>query len=93
MQTQDKERPIQPTESVTRNTGANAAQAPYGGQPLPEEDVYLTACAFCGGQFPTFRAICDECEDVADVDGFRDGKKAVRGRTAAAALRTVPGTQ
>jgi uncharacterized OB-fold protein len=37
--------------------------------------VYLTRCASCGGQFPTFRAICSECEDAAEVDGFRNGKK------------------
>ena len=40
-----------------------------------EADVYLTECASCGGQFPSFRAICAECEDVADVDGYRDGRK------------------
>lgn len=38
-------------------------------------DVYLKECASCGGQFPSFRAICSECEDVADLDGYRDGKK------------------
>ena len=40
-------------------------------------EVFLTECASCGGQFPTFRAICDECEDRAEADGFRDGKKVV----------------
>ena len=40
-------------------------------------DVYLTECASCGGQFPSFRATCAECEDVADADGYRDGRKAV----------------
>lgn len=34
----------------------------------------LTQCAYCGGQFPTFRAICPECQDSADADGYRDGK-------------------
>jgi hypothetical protein len=45
--------------------------------PAPEVDLYLTECASCGGQFPSFRAICAECEDVAEVDGYRDGRKAV----------------
>ena len=40
-----------------------------------EPDIYLTRCASCGGQFPTFRAICPECEDVAEADGYREGKK------------------
>ena len=44
-------------------------------EPVKVPDVYLTECASCGGQFPSFRAICSECEDVADADGFRDGKK------------------
>jgi predicted amidophosphoribosyltransferase len=45
--------------------------------PSTEPQVYLTECASCGGQFPTFRAICSDCEDAADPDGFRDGKKIV----------------
>lgn len=44
-------------------------------EPVNEPEVYLTECASCGGQFPSFRAICAECEDIADVDGYRDGKK------------------
>jgi uncharacterized OB-fold protein len=44
-------------------------------KPVKEPEVYLKKCASCGGQFPTFRAICPECEDNADVDGYRDGKK------------------
>ena len=43
----------------------------------PREDVFLTECASCGGQFPSFRAICAECEDVAEDDGYRDGRKVV----------------
>ena len=42
---------------------------------VPTANVYLTECASCGGQFPSYRAICSECEDVADVDGYRDGRK------------------
>lgn len=45
--------------------------------PSTEPEIYLTECASCGGQFPTFRAICSECEDAADAEGFRDGKKVV----------------
>jgi uncharacterized OB-fold protein len=45
--------------------------------PSAEPAIYLTECASCGGQFPTFRAICAECEDDAGPDGFRDGKKIV----------------
>jgi len=51
--------------------------------PSTEPEVYLTKCASCGGQFPTFRAICSECEDAAEEDGFRDGKKIVLSGTAA----------
>jgi predicted amidophosphoribosyltransferase len=43
--------------------------------PSREPEIYLPECASCGGQFPTFRAICSECEDAAGPDGFRDGKK------------------
>jgi len=50
--------------------------------PSAEPEVYLTQCASCGGQFPTFRAICSECEDAAGPDGFRDGKKIVSSETA-----------
>jgi uncharacterized OB-fold protein len=46
-------------------------------KPIEGPDLYLQKCTSCGGQFPTFRAICSECEDIADVEGFRDGKKAV----------------
>ena len=45
--------------------------------PSAEPAIYLSECASCGGQFPTFRAICAECEDDAGPDGFRDGKKIV----------------
>ena len=44
---------------------------------VKEPEVYLKECASCGGQFPSFRAICAECEDIADADGYRDGKKVV----------------
>jgi uncharacterized OB-fold protein len=46
-----------------------------------EPEIYLSECASCGGQFPTFRAICSECEDAADPSGFRDGKKIVSPNT------------
>ena len=49
-------------------------QAQQTAQPA-EAEVYLDRCDFCGGQFPTYRAICEECEDAAEADGFRDGKK------------------
>jgi predicted amidophosphoribosyltransferase len=51
--------------------------------PSGEAETYLSECASCGGQFPTFRAICSECEDAADPDGFRDGKKIVSPTTPA----------
>lgn len=46
-------------------------------RPAQCPDVYLKECASCGGQFPSYRAICSECQDVADEEGYRDGKKAV----------------
>ena len=51
--------------------------APNGSPSVRMPDVYLTECASCGGQFPSFRAICSECEDVAEDDGYRDGRKVI----------------
>jgi hypothetical protein len=51
--------------------------------PSAEPAIYLTECAFCGGQFPSFRALCSECQDAADPDGFRDGKRVVSPTTPA----------
>ena len=59
--------------------------------PSTEPEIYLTVCASCGGQFPTFRAICSECEDAADPDGFRDGKKIVAPEATPAKSRTERG--
>jgi uncharacterized OB-fold protein len=92
MQAQDEERRTQWTEWVTANAGANAARIPAPAlktdvedEPVKEPEVYLKECASCGGQFPSFRAICSECEDIADVDGYRDGKvKAVASEGTAA---------
>jgi uncharacterized OB-fold protein len=51
------------------------APAPTATKEVEDEPVFLEKCASCGGQFPTYRKICSECEDEADVEGYRDGKK------------------
>jgi hypothetical protein len=56
-----------------------------------DEPVYLQKCTSCGGQFPTFRAICSECEDDADDDGYRDGKKRAPNTDAASDVTPIPG--
>jgi hypothetical protein len=58
-----------------RTIAAPALKTDVEDEPVKEPEVYLKECASCGGQFPSFRAICSECEDIADVDGYRDGKK------------------
>jgi len=92
MQAQDVERRISLVPTKDERQAEEQGQAATQGarwpveedEPVKEPDVYLKECASCGGQFPSYRAICAECEDVADVDGYRDGKKAVASEGAAA---------